>query len=680
LRRKTQHLSWQCDKLTRAAALLVLFSAGQALTAQIHPSGEWPEYGGNLSGQRYSTAKQINNLNVNQLQPAWTFHTHALDNTDIEARHSSFEATPVLWNDALYFDSPYDTVFAIDASTGRQRWTFDPHVPRKANYNPASRGVALWHARSKVQRNPGVKPPLLCDSTIVFVATLDRRLIALDALSGEPCPAFGVHGTVDLTQGVAVGPQIDYLSYTSPPTIVGDTLILGSLVADNRYTFTASGAVRGFDVRTGRQKWSWEPLRSVDPHRPRTVGSGNAWAPLSADPAHDLVFVPTGSASVDFYGGTRPGDNRDANSVVALRASTGERIWAYQLVHHDLWDYDTPSQPVLFTFRNKIPAVAITTKTNMVFVFNRLTGEPLYPIDERPVPTSTMPGEVASPTQPFSSLPPLAPLTLAAADLNLHNADDQRFCQDILGKLVNHGIFTPPSRDNTLFYPGSIGGGNWGSAALDPSTAILYTRVSTLPFVGRQIPRGEDSFIQRHLRRLKIMLHIPDPSAPMPYTQMFKVPDSGGSMHDLDGQQGTPYLMERQALLAPGGTPCAPPPFGSIVALNINTGQKLWSVSHGQMVLDDAGSIGVGGVIVTAGGVIFAASTYDPYLRAYDTARGKLLWQGRLPIFGEATPMTYMTHGRQYVVIAAGGHSSRPNEVGDSLVAFALPNLTPHRK
>ena len=650
---------------------LVAVLCCRSMDAQRQQTSGWPEYGGTLAGQRYSGDTQIKIDNVTQLQPAWTFHTHALDKVSTANRHASFEATPVLWNGTLYFDTPFDAIFALDAATGKLKWTYDPQVNREGGiYIVTSRGVALWHAK-KPRRG-------VCGTDVVLIATLDRRLIARDASSGAACPAFGNQGTVDLSAGVAIHTMVEY-GFTSPPTVVGDTIVLGSSVADNRTRFVASGAVRGFDAVTGRQKWSWEPLPwAVGKDGSRSSGSGNAWSVLSADPDHDLVFVPTGSASVDFYGGTRLGDNRDADSLVALRVSTGERVWGFQLVHHDIWDYDTPSEPVLFEFRGQIPAVAVTTKTSMVYVFNRLTGEPLYPIQERPVPASTLEGEQAWPTQPFSSLPPLTPLNFSAKDVRLHQAADQEFCETELKKLNNHGLFTPPSEKGSVLFPGSIGGANWGSSAFDPSTGILYTRVSDVPFLVRELKRMPEGFSLMAKLRRKIRTSFPEWAGgdPPPLENEFRTPDSGGEQRDRDPQWGTPYTLQRQALMTPSGVPCGPQPFGSIVAINLNTGQKVWSVPHGEMVKGESGSMGDGGVIATAGGLIFAASSNDPWLRAYNSTTGRELWRGQLPVPSNATPMTYSAKGRQYVVIAAGGHGFIGKGQSDEVVAYALPEKT----
>ena len=648
---------------------LAFAAASCAVEAQKPETNGWPEYGGTLAGQRYSVERQINAGNVKDLKVAWVFHTHVFDQSSGSNWRASFEATPVLWHGVLYFDTPFNAIFAIDAATGAIRWTFDPKVDRdKPIYIATSRGVSLWHAKKPM---PGV-----CGSDAVLTATLDRRLIARDATTGEACPRFGDHGTVNLQDGVAVSDKGMY-GFTSPPTVVNDTIVLGSSIGDNLAAFIASGAVRGFDAVTGQQKWSWDPVRWTKANDPSS-GSGNAWSVISADAEHDLVFVPTGSASNDYYGGTRIGDNRDADSIVALKASTGQRVWAFQLVHHDLWDYDTPSQPVLFTFRHTTPAVAVTTKTSMVYVFNRLTGEPLYPIEERKVAASTLPGEQAWPTQPFSTLPSLTPLTMTAADVHLQRAADRKYCADVINSLKNDGLFTPPSASGSLQYPGPLGGANWGSSAFDPETAVLYTRVSNVPYAVHELKaiRG-DSMMADAERAVHGWLPERMGGDPAALPNDIKTPDSGGvESTEQSTQIGTPYRLMRQGIETPDGAPCGPEPFGSIVAINLDTGKKVWTAAHGEMVKGEPGSLGVGGVIATAGGLIFAASTNDAWLRAYESETGKEIWRGALPVASNATPMTYAMGGRQYVVIAAGGHGFMGTGKSDAVIAFALPEST----
>ena len=673
--RRTRKLSLRTLPVRIAPSLLSLFLLHASLHGQGSASEGWPEYGGNLGGQRYSSARQINKENVSSLRVAWTFHTHALDIASSANSVAAFEATPVLWKGTLYFDSPFDQVFAVDALTGKLKWTFDPKISRTRLYIVTSRGVALWHAQA-----PG---PGVCGETAVLVATLDRRLIALDAASGKPCPRFGTNGSVDLTKGVEVE-RPDLYFFTSPPIVVRNTIVLGASVGDNQQLFAGSGATRGFDAVTGQQKWKWEPAPWALQQGRRISGSGNAWARLSADPEHDLVFLPTGAASVDYYGGFRPGDNRDANSIVALRASTGEKVWAFQLVHHDVWDYDTASQPLLFTFRGSTPAVAVTNKTGMIYVFHRLTGEPLYPIVERRVPASRLIGESTSSTQPFSSLPPLQPILFSKANLGGTTAD-RNSCGRQMDELQYKGLFTPPSEAGAIIFPAALGGPNWGSSAIDIGSSVMYTRVSAIPFRLRMVLERPEllSATQRFLRHLEHKVPSwmggeepaerasrlsPDRSL----RNLYRPPDMGLGGQDASVMRGSPYTMRLEALISPSGLPCGPEPYGSLVATDLNTGKQRWSVPHGSMSPAAKGSIGTGGPIVTAGGLVFVASTNDPFLRAYDAETGKEVWKAQLPATANATPMTYIEHGRQFVAIAVGGHRLQEKDESDVMMAFAL--------
>ncbi len=521
--------------------------------------------------------------------------------------------------------------------------------------------MALWHA---ARGKPG-----LCNSNRVFVATLDRRLIAVDAETGGVCPGFGRSGVVDLAESLHLKDTTWY-EFTSPPTVVGDVVVLGSSVGDNQAIEVPSGAIRGFDARSGKLLWTFEPLPWAASRHP-VSGSGGVWSVISADPKLGLIYLPTGSPSVDFYAVNRPGDDRDANSVVALNAATGKRVWAFQTVHHDIWDYDIAAEPLLFTFRGKIPAVAITTKTGMVFVLDRRNGAPLFPVVERPVPQSDVAGEQTSPTQPFSSLPTLAPLSFTADQVGGINDDEKKFCHDKVAKLVNKGIFTPIGLKTTLLYPGSIGGVNWGSAAFDPETGILYANVNRLAFVTRLVPREEVAFSKTRLGHWhdKLALLFDNTTAGHPG---FRPPDAEGA--EMNTQYDTPYFLYRQPLLSHSGLPCTPQPWGEMVAMDLNQGVKLWAKPLGTMSPGQkTGSVSVGGPIVTHGGLIFSAATVEPVLRAFDSHTGDEVWQAKLPNTAQSTPMTYQINGRQYVVICAGGHASLGGSLGDSVIAFALP-------
>lgn len=642
--------------------LLVVFVPAQ----KAQQTSAWSTYNGNLAGQHYSPLRQINQSNVKNLKVAWTFHTGEFKTPGAANSRAAFEANPVIWHDTLYLSTPFDRVFALNAASGTKIWSFDPIIDRTVFINVVtSRGVALWHSSKRNSSRA-------CDNR-VFIATVEARLIALDALTGRSCADFGSHGIVDLATNIHLGDKRWWYEITSPPTVVGDVVILGSSISDNQAVEEPSGAVRGFDARNGKLLWSWEPLPWAQNQHPRT-GAGNAWSVIAADPKHGLVYVPTGSPSPDFYGVYRPGDNRDADSVVALEAATGKRVWGFQTVHHDIWDYDIAAEPVLFQFRNRIPAIAITTKTGMVFVLNRLTGVPLYPVYERPVPQSHVPGEKSSPTQPFSSLPDLAPLTFTANQVFGASEKDRTFCHDKVAALVNQGIFTPVSTDGTLLYPGSIGGVEWGSPAIDPQTGIMYSNTNALAFDIRLVPRNPtgSGLLARADRKLHKWLLYWKPSSELPPDLRFRAPDTAG--HELSAQAGTPYQIFRESLYGPSGLPCTPQPWSAIVAINLNTGKKLWSEPLGTMIAGkQTGSIGSGGPMLTGGDLIFSASTFDPYLRAFDPQSGHELWHGKLPGAAQATPMTYQIGKRQFVAICSGGSASRGGSLNDSVVAFALP-------
>ncbi len=700
----------------RLVMLLTVAIAAASAAQQPSPAASvgdgWPTYGGDPGGSRYSASTQITQSNLPQLHPVWEFHTHAIDPSRPGSRFASFEATPVFSHNTLYFTSPFDTVFALDARTGQQRWSFDPHVTGyAADGLITSRGVALWES-------PKSLPAGQCSRRVLF-GTLDARLMSIDADTGAPCISFGHSGSIDLKQNVSY--QGDgYYSITSPPAIIGNTVVIGSSIGDNQQVDAESGLVRAFDVTTGAPLWSWEPLPWAQNQHPRT-GAGNTWSIISTDPALGLVYLPTGSPAPDYFGGLRPGDNRDADSIVALDAHTGRKVWSFQVVHHDLWDYDIAAQPLLFTFHDGTPAIAVITKMGTVFVFDRRTGKPLYPITERPVPQTTIPGEQTSPTQPFSSLPPLAPLALSLSDnpsIDFHRSLWNRIvCRAGFATRRYDGIFTPPSVGGSVLYPGNLGGVNWGSAAFDPTTGILYANDNRAPFTARLIPR--DGFYMKYKKSyepdirdwqlwiyaalgvlaLNILYHYEQrrirpgtepqrpwqPSGPALFTAMaiaaiaapmcFIPPPMYLSHfgHELSPQHGAPYLILRDPMNDSDGQPCGTPPFGAITALNLNTGTLAWQTTLGTMLPGQhTGSISFGGPIVTASGLVFTASTRDPYLRALNAATGTELWRGKLPFPAQSTPMTYTLDDRQYIVIAAGGHASDVGAVGDSLIAFAI--------
>jgi quinoprotein glucose dehydrogenase len=654
----------------RCALWMVLAGCACAAYAQNEAGNkaetDWPAYGNDADGMRYSSLRQIDASNVAKLRVAWTFHTHDVSDGSNGRKRSGLETTPILVDGTLYLTTAFNRVIALDPATGEQRWAFDPQIDLSLDYGDGliNRGVATWLDASRAARQP-------CGRRI-YEATLDARLIALDAASGKPCADFGRDGQVLLrdvpgyeSRNLGEHPQ-GWYHMTSPPAVIDDLVIVGSAIDDNNRADMPSGVVRAFDARTGALRWSWDPIPPNPPAAVKSAsatpatwntGAANAWSVMVVDAKRDLVFIPTGGASPDYYGGLRPGDDKWANSVVALHAKTGKLAWGFQLVHHDLWDYDTAAPPLLATIRRdgkEIPVVVQGNKTGFLYVLNRDTGVPVFPVEERPVPKSDVPGEVASPTQPFPSAPPpLVVQHLSADEAWGPTEKDREFCRTALAKLhgqgTNPGIFTPPSIQGTLAMPGPLGGMTWSGYAFDPANSLLVVNTNNLPGRVRLIPRAKVE----------------------------------GDTEDgeLGRQVGTPYAMVRRFLQSPSDLPCNPPPWGTLAAVDLEKGTIRWQVPLGSMqnfggthTAIPNGSINLGGPIVAASGLVFIAGTTDPHLRAFDIKTGKELWKAELPASGNATPMTYEVNGKQYVVIGAGGHQRIPEEAqGDAVVAFALP-------
>lgn len=637
-----------------ALCAILLAGVARAEDAQGHMThGGWSFYGGDEGGQRYTGADEITPDNVSGLELAWRYRTGALKGKPKEVlARTAFETTPILVAGSLIFCTPYNEVVALDPATGDEKWRFDPHVPltlRPANQY-VCRGVAYWKDAATPEGQP-------CAERI-FVATNHSRLIALDAQNGKVCGGFGSR----ITPGMAdAGPDRllvwpgEY-QITSPPTVIHNVVIVGSAISDNVRTDAPSGVVRAFDARSGELLWAFDPL---DPQNEESglghVGAANVWAPMSVDPKRGLVFLPTTSPSPDFYGGERSGDDALSDSVVALDAESGQVVWSFQTVHHDVWDYDLPAQPTLATIQHdgKPEDVVIqATKTGFLFVLDRDTGEPVFGVEERKVPQSDVPGEKLSPTQPYPVKPPaLIPQKLKKGGSWGILAFDQLSCNRRLQHYRNEGLFTPPSLQGTIEYPFSGGGANWGGLAYDPRRELAVVNMNSLAHVITLIPRDK-----------------------------FKGEKETHEGAEMGPQAGTPYGVRRDLFLSPLGLPCTPPPWGYLIGVNMKTGEIAWRKPFGT-VRDmtpfslplEWGVPSFGGPLVTKTGLTFIGAAMDNYIRAFSTETGKEVWKARLPAGGQATPMSYEWKGRQYVVIAAGGHARAGTKLGDYIMAYALP-------
>ncbi len=649
--------------ITVGIAVSLLLSAPSRATPeqQTQENQGWAHYGGSLSGDRYVAPSSISPETISNLSPAWEFRTgDATSGVKYGGRPSKFRATPILLDDKLIFSTGFNRVFAINPETGKQIWAFNPKVNFSRGYSEmfTSRGVAGRKSLSKHGNQ-------VCGVQI-FLGTLDARLIALDARTGRKCPNFGDNGEIDLSEGIRNYRRWDY-SVTSPPIIVDDLVVVGSAIGDNGATELESGIVRAYHVVSGNLVWSWDPIpRGVD-HPTATnwtdgsnmkTGGGNVWSVMSADVERDIIYLPTTSPSPDFYGGKRLGDNAFANSIVALRASTGQFLWGYQTVRHDLWDSDLASQPLLFDYTDANgqtrPALAQATKMGFIFVLDRETGEPLHEVQERWVPQTDIPGEQTASTQRF---PAIQLHTTDARPLRLWNngPDHAAVCAKLLDGVRYEGIFTPPSLEGTLLYPGNGGGTNWGSMAYNPQAKIGYLTVNRLPTIVKLIPRPE-----------------------------FRSAKRRGTLNGLPAQHtaqnGAPFGMARVDVYNPENSlPCLEGPWASVVAVDLNQGAILWEKPVGDVPgvnkgtrANNWGFYASGGPIVTAGNIVIIASPFDQKLRAHNGTTGEMVWHTDLPAGAHATPMSYRFKGQDYIVVTAGGRMPDSNERGDFVVAYKL--------
>lgn len=612
----------------------------------------WSAYGGD-GGRQHSELNQINPSNLDKLQLAWRMRTGDMSEGFARKSHS-LQTQPVFWNGTLFVSTTSNWVLALDAVSGEILWRFDPGLPKEISYSEgASRGVSLWQGSDSV-----------CPER-VFIGTLLGEIYALDAKTGDRCANFGIDGRVDMSEGVGDVNQGQY-GITSPPAVLGDQLIVGSAIGDNRAARLERGIVRALDVRSGAINWLWDPIPTSpqqssyssweNDSAPRT-GAANVWPPISVDAQLDLVFVSTGSPSPDFYGGERLGDNHYANSLVALNGTTGAVVWSQQLVHHDVWDYDIPSQPTLTMLDREgqtVPAVMVVTKTGMLYAFNRSTGAPIYEVFEQQVPVSDVLGERLSPSQPMSSFPAFADQSAQSeADAFGLLWFDKRSCARTLKEFRSEGIFTPPTLQGSIMNPSYGGGANWGGVAVDTDRQIALVHVNQIPALVRLIPRDE----------LAAVLENEDMSD-----------------WDISQQAGTPYYMARKIFLSPLGLPCTSPPWGKLVAMDLAREQILWEIPLGT-IRDLAPGIvpnfawgvpGMGGPLTTGSGLTVIGASAEHVVRIFATETGEELWHYDLPTSANATPMSYEHDGEQYIVIAVGGHDALGMPRGDYIYSFKL--------
>ncbi len=619
------------------------------------PDADWHQYGRTPYGQRYSPLTQINTENVKDLKVAWTYQTGDVKLPQ-DVGETTYQVTPLKVGDTLYLCTPHNWAIAVDAATGKEKWKFDAN----AGLNPdrqhqTCRGVTYY-------QDPAAVAGAQC-ATRVYLPTSDARLIALDAATGAVCQNFADGGTLQLGQGMRYNPAGYYYS-TSPPVIAAGKIIIGGAVNDNYSTESQSGVIRAFDVNTGALVWNWD---SGNPTETAPIGEGqsyttnspNSWSVFSVDEQLGLVYIPLGNQVPDQLGmGRSESVEKYSSSIVALDVNTGQDRWVRQTVHHDLWDMDVPAQPVLTDITSQdgtlVPALVGPTKQGDIYVLDRRTGEPIIPVREQPAPGGAIPEDFSSPTQPISDLT-FRPPTLQESNMWGLSIIDQMICRIAFHELNYEGQYTPPSLNGTLVYPGNFGTFNWGSVAVDPERQVMFGMPTYLAFTSKLVPRAD----------------IPP-----------KGQGEKGSEQGLNRNDGAPYGVIMGPFLSPLGIPCQAPPWGTVTGVDLRTGQVAYQHRNGT-VYDmtplplpfKVGVPGIGGPMITKGGVVFLGAAVDDYLRAYDLTTGDQLWQARLPAGGQATPMTYaLDNGKQYVVMVAGGHGSVGTKPGDYVIAYTLPD------
>lgn len=656
------HSGMQTDTSTRALPAMTLAAC---LTLITTPLCAWQHFGGDEGGSHYSPLAQIDTANVAELEQVWSFSTGEVEAMPERRPMMGFNVTPLLLPESagqsLVLCSALNRLIALDPVDGSERWRFDPQIELGPPGNKyLCRGVAYWE-------DPAAPVDAACKHR-VFMSTKDLRLIAVDGRDGKPCDGFGEVGQLDLSETLSDGiPDLDYgdLQMSAPPVVIGGNVVTG--FADNTKfwrTDSPRGLVLAFNARTGEPAWQFNPVPAPEGHAGPRLGGGNVWSMLSVDSERGLVFMPTATAGPNYFGGYRPGNNDYANSVVAVNGATGEVVWHYQMVHHDLWDFDIPAQPILIDIEKdgeRVPVVVQLTKMGLTFVLHRETGEPLFPVEERPVPTTGVAGEIVSPTQPYPTVPePMVDIGLTPDDAWGFFSFLEAGCRREIAKYATgdgpESLYLPPSLRGRATMPG-LSPNNWGGASYDPQRNLLVVPINSAPMF--------------------LKLWVTDEIPP----EIMNQPRMGPIGPPIE-IAGTPYSYSTGPLLSPLMTPCTPPPWGELAAIDMNDGSIRWRRPLGtleklaRMPLPlEWGTPLSGGPTSTAGGVTFIGASADEKFRAFDTATGEKLWETSLPSAGMAIPMTYEVDGKQYVVIAASGHLFMYGQnIANHLVAFALPD------
>jgi quinoprotein glucose dehydrogenase len=622
-------------------ALSLTFAAGAAIAQE----STWQDFNGDLTAQKYSPLTQITPANVANLRTAWRTHTGDVSAGSGKTPATVWSATPIFANDTVYLGTPFYRIFALEPDTGKVKWIYDTKAVLEALTQPdlKNRGVAYWQAET-------IAPGAACQKR-VYIGTMDAKLHAVDADTGKPCADFGAGGVVDVNQWNTENNKWP-LSLLQPPTVFKDYLFVGWAGKDWAEAVAPPGTVFALDARTGALRWTFHAL---PPEIAAKSGTANVWASMSVDEQRQLLYLPVSSPSPNFYGGDLPEPLPIVTSVTALDIPTGKVVWSRQLVHHDIWDLDTNAAPTLIDITKDgktIPALVQTSKQGFLYVLDRTTGEPIYPIEEKPVPKSTVPGETAAPTQPYVALPEPVVADQWPGIFDLADTASLGYCSGKLKELKYEGRFTPPSLEGSLVYPATIGGVEWGGGAVDPVSQTFVVNSSSAVQIYKLLARKD-----------------------------YDAAVSGGS--ETGGyfpMTGSPYGIQLTTFLNPIGMPCWNPPYGTISSYDLKTGKLLWKEPFGQVqkwgfyMPESWGSITIGGPMITASGLIFIGASMDSMVRALDLKTGAVLWKALVQAPAVALPASYQYKGKQYVVFTVGGNSILTPRVSDEIVAFSLPD------